>query len=125
MNASDTEIAETKIRPAHLTELLGLVEDGTLSSSMAKTVFEEMFDTGGAPAEIAERSGMVQIGDADVILAAIEEAVETNPKPVADYIEGKETALRYLMGQVMKITRGNANPKLVTRLLEEKLEAMR
>ena len=125
LNASDTEIADTKIRPEHLTELLGLVEDGTLSSSMAKTVFDEMFETGGSPAEIAERSEMVQIGDAEVIMPSIEEAVEKNPKPVADYLEGKETAFRYLMGQVMKITRGKANPQLVTRLLEEKLEALR
>ena len=125
LNATGTDIADARVRPKNLAELLGLVEDGTLSSSMAKTVFEEMFETGGAPIEIAERSAMVQIGDADVIMPAIEEAVETNPKPVTDYLEGKETALRYLMGQVMKITRGKANPQLVTRLLKEKLEAMR
>ena len=125
LNATDTEIAQTRIRPGHLVELVELVKDGTLSSTMAKTVFEEMFDTGVAPREIVESSGMPQIGDADTIGLAIEEAVESNPQPVADYLEGKETALRYLVGQVMKITRGKANPQVATQLLEEKLDEMR
>ncbi len=110
LSATRTDLADTKIRPGQLAELVGLVEDGTLSSSMAKSVFEEMFETGAGPAEIAERSGMVQIGDADVIMSAVEEAIEANPKPVADYLDGKTTALRYLMGQVMRITKGRANP---------------
>ena len=125
LNATDTEITHTKVLPGHMVELLELVEDGTLSSSMAKTVFEEMFDTGVAPKEIVESSGAAQIGDADAIRPAIEQAVESNPKPVADYLQGKETALRYLVGQVMKITRGKANPQLATQLLLEKLDAMR
>ena len=124
LSTTGTDIADTKIRPEHLAELVGLVEDGTLSSSMAKSVFEEMFETGAGPAEIAERSGLVQIGDADVIMSAIEEAIDTNPKPVADYLDGKTGALRYLMGQVMRITKGKANPQIVSRLLEEKLGTM-
>ena len=125
MNATGTEITNVNVRPAHIAELLELVDAGTLSSSMAKTVFEEMFSTGAAPKEIAEKSAMVQIRDADAVRTAIEEAMESNPKPVADYVSGKETALQYLVGQVMKITRGKANPQLVTQLLKEKLGAMR
>ena len=115
LSSTRTDIADTKIRPEHLAELVGLVEDGTLNSSMAKSVFEEMFETGAGPAEIAERSGLVQIGDADVIMSAIEEAIEANPKAVTDYLNGKTGALRFLMGQVMRITKGKANPQMVTR----------
>ncbi|MCH8206576.1 MAG: Asp-tRNA(Asn)/Glu-tRNA(Gln) amidotransferase GatCAB subunit B, partial [Chloroflexi bacterium] len=123
--ASGETVEQVRFEPGRLMELLDLIDAGTLSTSMAKTVFEEMFDTGVAPKEIVESSGMAQIGDADAIRPAIEQAVESNPKPVADYLQGKETALRYLVGQVMKITRGKANPQLATQLLEEKLEAMR
>jgi aspartyl-tRNA(Asn)/glutamyl-tRNA(Gln) amidotransferase subunit B len=106
-------------------ELMDLIEDGTLSTSMAKTVFEEMFETGNAPKEIAESAGMVQISDTDLIRSAVEEAIAGNPQPVADYVQGKETAMRFLVGEVMKATRGKANPQLVSTVLREKLEALR
>ena len=100
-----------------------MVGDGRLNSNMAKTVFEEMFESGRAPAEIAESAGLVQISDADSIEAAVAEAIDNNPRPVSDYLSGKESALRFLMGQVMKATRGKANPQLTTSMLREKLEA--
>jgi len=84
-----------------------------------------MFKTGRPPGEIAEATGMVQMSDTGAVSQAVEEAVDSNPKPVADYLGGKETAMRFLVGQVMKITRGKANPKVVADLLEEKLGLLR
>ena len=125
LNQSETEIASARIDPAHLVRLIDLVDAGTLNSSMAKVVFEEMFETGASPDEVAERSGMVQISDSESIAAAVEEALKANPGPVEDYLNGKDTAIRFLIGQVMKITKGKANPQMASGLLEQKLEAMR
>ena len=123
LNATGKSLEDVPIEPGHLSDLIGMVEEGRLNSNMAKTVFEEMFATGRTPREIAESAGLVQISDAGSIDAAVSEAIESNPKPVADYLSGKDTALRFLVGQVMKATRGKANPQLATSALKEKLEA--
>lgn len=125
LKETDQEIEAVKVQPEHVVELIELVESGTLSTTMARTVFETMFETGDAPKQIAERDSLVQLGDADAVRPAVDQAVSENPEPVVDYLGGKETALRYLVGQVMKITRGKANPSIATKLLEEKLESMR
>ena len=125
LNLTGKEITEVKFQPRDLIELLELIDRGTLSSNMAKTVFEEMFNSGRSPSEIAVETGMTQISDEEAIQAAVAEAVASNPQPVADYLKGKETAARFLVGQVMKLTAGKANPKLVSDLLKEKLESMR
>ncbi len=125
LNLTGDEITTVKFQPKDLVELLDLIDSGTLSTSMAKEVFEEMFGTGRPPALIARESGLVQISDADSILPAVEEAIAANPDPVSDYLKGKDTAIRFLVGQVMKITKGQAKPQLVTELLREKLESLR
>ena len=125
MNLTGDEITDLKIQPRHLVELVGLVDGGTLSTSMAKTIFEEMFNTGKPPKEIADAQGTAQITDADSIWPVVDEALANNPQPVADYLSGKEAALQFLVGQVMKATRGKADPQLVPELLREKLESMR
>ena len=125
LNLTGTEISDVKIQPQHVIELLGLIESGTLSTSMAKTVFEKMFETGEPPRQIAEEAGMAQISDAEAVLPAVQQAIADNPQPVADYLNGKETAIRFLVGQVMKITRGKANPQLVSKLLSEELKSPR
>ena len=125
LNLTGSEITDVQIQPRHLVDLVELIDAGTLSTSMAKTVLEEMFNTGRPPREIAEEGGLAQISDTDSIRPAVEEAIANNPQPVADYLKGKETAMRFLVGQVMKITRGKANPQLVPELLKEKLESMR
>ena len=125
LNESNSDITSVKIEPQSFVELLGMVSDGTLSTSMAKTVFEEMFSSGKAPAKIAEERGLVQISDADALGSAVDEAIASNPKPVAEYLDGKEQAIRFLVGQVMRITRGKANPQLATQLLKERLDAVR
>jgi aspartyl-tRNA(Asn)/glutamyl-tRNA(Gln) amidotransferase subunit B len=125
LNLTDTPITEVKFQPRHLLELVKLTDEGTLSSSMAKTVFEEMFGSGRSPRQIAEEAGMAQLSDVDSIRPVVEEAIAQNPKAVGDYLEGKETAVRFLIGQVMKVTRGEANPQIVSDLLTEKLESLR
>ena len=125
LNLTHMDVSEVEIRPNHLVELLDLIDGNTLSSSMAKTVFEEMFNTGQPPKQIVEESGMIQISDVDAIESAVEEVVSANPQPVADYLNGKDTAIRFLLGQVMKVTKGKANPKIASDLLQGRLEAMR
>ena len=125
LNLKGNDITDLKMRPQHLMELLELIDAGTLSSNMAKSVFEEMFTTGSPPRQIAEEGGMVQITDAGTIRIAVETAIAENPQPVDDYLKGKETAIRFLVGQVMKATRGKANPRLVDELLKDKLNRMR
>ena len=125
LKATGVEIEDVKCEPGQLVELLNMIEAGTLSTSMAKSVFEEMFRTGEPAKQIAESSGMVQISDADAVQPAVDEAIASNPKPVADFMSGKETAMKYLVGQVMRITRGKANPQLAAKLVKEKLESIR
>lgn len=123
LNQAHCDISASPVTPAALSDLLGLIDDGTLSTSLAKTVLEEMYSTGGAPADIARQRGLAQISDTGVIEAAVAEAVSANPKAVADYRSGKETAARFLMGQVMRITKGQAQPELALRFVLEALEA--
>jgi aspartyl-tRNA(Asn)/glutamyl-tRNA(Gln) amidotransferase subunit B len=125
LNATGKDISEIKIQPRHFVELVEMIDAGALSSSMAKTVFEEMFNTGRPPRQIAEEKGLAQISDEAAIQSAVDEAIAKNPQPVSDYLSGKETATRFLVGQVMKLTRGKANPQLVSKLLRDKLETMR
>lgn len=121
LNARNMEIAEVKIDPEALSELIDLQEDGTISGKTAKNVFEEMFESGRRPRQIVEEAGLVQITASDEIAAAVERVLEDHAKAAGDYRRGKEEALKFLVGQVMRETRGRANPGLVNQLLKEKL----
>ena len=123
LNQDHRDIADSPIAPAGLAELLGLIADGTLSTSLAKTVLEEMYATGGDATAIVDEKGLAQISDTGAIEAAVAEAIAANPKAVADYLAGKETAARFLMGQVMRITKGQAQPELALRMVQEGLAA--
>ena len=123
LNQEHVDIDDSPVRPAGLSDLLGLISDGTLSTSLAKTVLEEMYATGGDAAQIVEQKGLAQISDTGAIEAAVAEAIAANPKAVADYLDGKENAARFLMGQVMRITKGQAQPDIALRLVQEGLEA--
>ncbi|CAI8035326.1 Aspartyl/glutamyl-tRNA(Asn/Gln) amidotransferase subunit B [Geodia barretti] len=122
LNQDHREIDASPVTPQRLADLLALVADGTLSTSLAKTVLEEMYATGGEPADIVREQGLGQISDTGAIEAAVAEAIAANPKAVADYISGKDTAARFLMGQVMRLTKGQAQPELALRLVQEGLE---
>jgi aspartyl-tRNA(Asn)/glutamyl-tRNA(Gln) amidotransferase subunit B len=121
LKAIDAEIEAVKIPPDALAELLTLVGKGTISISMAKDVFGEMFETGRPAIQIVEEKGLLQISDTEELSRIVEQVIAENPGPVAEYLEGKEPVLRFLVGQVMKATRGQANPHLVNELLKEKL----
>ena len=125
LNQDHRDISDSPVTPAGLSELLGLIADGTLSTSLAKTVLEQMYATGSPAADIVQERGLAQISDTGAIEAAVAEAIAANPKAVADYLSGKETAARFLMGQVMRITKGQAQPDLALQLVLAGLEAQR
>jgi aspartyl-tRNA(Asn)/glutamyl-tRNA(Gln) amidotransferase subunit B len=119
MNANNLELAQVKITGQGLGEMIGLIEQGTISSKIAKTVFKAMLETGKLPKTIVEEQGLVQISDEGAIQAEVEKIVNNNPQSVADFKAGKEKAVGFLVGQVMKETKGKANPGLVNKLILE------
>ncbi|TCO67693.1 Asp-tRNA(Asn)/Glu-tRNA(Gln) amidotransferase subunit GatB [Caldanaerobacter subterraneus] len=121
LNDTGREIDEVPITPDMLIELLKLVDDNVISGSIAKTVFEEMFFTGKNPQIIVEEKGLRQIADEGELRRIVRKVIEENPKSVEDYKKGKEKALGFLVGQVMKETKGKANPQLTNQLLREEL----
>src|SRR3954464_6763149 len=123
LTESGITLAEAKFDPMHLLELIALVEEKTISSSIAQTVFAEMFATGDAPRAIVQAKGLAQVTDTGAIEKLAEEAIAANPKSVADYKSGKVAALNALKGQVMKLSKGKANPNLVGEILERKLKS--
>ncbi len=116
-------LADLKFKPEAILELVNLVEVRTISSSAAQTVFAEMFASGKSPAAIVQEKGLAQVSDTDTIEKFCDEAIAANPAPVADYKAGKVAALNSLKGQVMKLSKGKANPMLVGEILERKLKA--
>ena len=125
LNLQNLEIDQSPTSPAHIAELIDLVNHGTVSVSMAKTVLEEAFESGHSPAQVVDEKGYTQISDSSAVEAAVGEAIEANPNAVADYMGGKDTAAKFLVGQVMKITKGQAKPDLVNQLVVEALEALK
>ncbi|WP_010502171.1 Asp-tRNA(Asn)/Glu-tRNA(Gln) amidotransferase subunit GatB [Paenibacillus elgii] len=121
LNANNLELQDVKVTGKGLGEMIGLMEKGTISSKIAKTVFKTMLETGKAPQTIVEEQGLVQISDEGAILAVVEQIVAGNPQSVADFKAGKEKAVGFLVGQVMKETKGKANPGLVNKLIIEVL----
>ena len=125
LNLNGIEINEAAVTPGQLVELMELVDSGTLSTTLAKTVLEECFDTGAAPRDIVKERGYAQIIDSSVVESAVQEAIKSHPQAVSDYLKGKDTAAKFLVGQVMKITRGRAKPALVNELVERELQAIK
>jgi aspartyl-tRNA(Asn)/glutamyl-tRNA(Gln) amidotransferase subunit B len=114
-------IDESPLKPEHLGQLSDLVESGVLNSSLAKTVLQKAFESGEAPKRIVKEEGYVQISDSSVVEQAVRQAIDQNPKAVQDYLSGRETASKFLVGQVMRITRGKANPAIVNNLVLQQL----
>ena len=104
-----------------LTEMLKLIDNGTISGKIAKTVFEEMYKTGKSPEDIVKEKGLVQITDESEVIKVIDEVIAENPKEVADYKGGKDKLITFFVGQVMKKSKGKANPQVVNKLLKERL----
>lgn len=121
LNSNNLELADVKITGQGLGEMIGLIEKGTISSKIAKTVFKEMLESGKLPAQIVEEKGLVQISDEGAIKSIVEQVVANNPQSVEDYKAGKQKAIGFLVGQVMKESKGKANPALANKLLVEVL----
>ncbi|MCY4582082.1 MAG: Asp-tRNA(Asn)/Glu-tRNA(Gln) amidotransferase subunit GatB [Chloroflexi bacterium] len=124
-NETHTEIHESPVTPERLAELLVILENGTLGTPQGKRAIEEMFHTGKSAQAVVADLGLVQISDTDELAGTVAQAIDSNPQAVADYLAGKETAAKFLVGQVMKATRGNANPSVVADIIVEQLDAMK
>lgn len=117
LNEAELTIKESKVTEENLASLITLLDKGTISSKIAKTVFEEMFNTGEMAKNIVEKKGLVQISDESAVKEIVEKIVQNNPQSILDYKAGKDRALGFLVGQVMKETKGKANPGIVNKLL--------
>lgn len=123
MNATGTDIRDVRVAPTALAAMLKMIDDGTISGKIAKTVFEEMFATGKEPRQVVAEKGLVQIADEGELARIVDEVIAEN-RDVADEVRaGKDRAITFLVGQVMKKTRGRANPQAVNRLLRERLSS--
>ena len=125
VEAGDIErftLADLRFKPSAILELVGLVEAKAISTSAAQQVFAEMFDTGEAPAAIVEKKGLAQVSDTGAIEKFCDDVIAANPGPAADFRAGKIAALNFLKGQVMKASKGRANPGLTGEILERKLK---
>jgi aspartyl-tRNA(Asn)/glutamyl-tRNA(Gln) amidotransferase subunit B len=122
LKRDEKEIDQCPVTPKHLAEMLSMIKEGTISGKIAKDVLEEMYRTGERPGRVVQDKGWVQIVDEGEIEKAIGRAIEANPKQVEDYRKGKEKLFGFFVGEVMKQTKGKANPKLVNELLKKKLK---
>jgi aspartyl-tRNA(Asn)/glutamyl-tRNA(Gln) amidotransferase subunit B len=121
LNADGVEIEACRVSAASLAALFGLIENGTISGKIAKTVFEEMYRTGAAPDAVVAAKGLTQVSDAGELAAVIDQALADSPKELAQYRSGKDKLFGFFVGQVMKRTQGKANPATVNELLKAKL----
>lgn len=122
LNAEQKELHEVKLTPEALAGMIKLIEKGTISTKIAKTVFKELLENGGDPEQIVKDKGLVQISDEGALRKIIVEVMDKNPKTVEDYKSGKKKAAGFIVGQVMKATKGQANPQLVNKIIAEEME---
>ncbi len=125
LNKEGRDITDSPVSPEQVASLVALIDKGTISGKIGKQVFDIMYSEGGDPESIVKERGLVQITDTSQIEAFVDEVISECPEEVKKYLSGKTKVLGYLVGQVMKKSRGKANPQLVNKLLREKLEAMK
>ena len=121
LNADGKSIAETPVSPDMLSQLVQLIQDGTISGKIGKEVFEETYKTGQAPLAIVEAKGLKQISDEATLWPIVDQIVTANPKQAEGYAAGKDGLFGFFVGQVMKATQGRANPNVTTSLLKKRL----
>lgn len=124
VNDAGISYKASKISPAQLSDMISLIEKGTISGKIAKQVIVSMFNSGKDPAVIVEEEGLVQISDTGAIEEIVKQVLADNPKSIEDYKSGKGKAIGFLVGQVMRASKGKANPGLVNELLEKHLSAL-
>lgn len=122
LNSEKLELLETKLTPNNLAGMINLIADGTISSKIAKKVFKELIENGGDAKEVVEAKGLVQLSDPAQLLPIINEILDNNAQSIEDFKNGKGRAHGFLVGQIMKATKGKGNPGVVNKLLSEELE---
>jgi aspartyl-tRNA(Asn)/glutamyl-tRNA(Gln) amidotransferase subunit B len=122
LSQTQTTLDRLNFKPDFILQLVSLVDERAISSSIAQQVFAEMFDTGRRPQAIVSKNGWAQVSDTAAIEALCDQAIAAHPGPAADYKAGKTAALNFLKGQVMKLSKGKANPNVVGEILEAKLK---
>lgn len=118
----DLEYKDISVNPEHLGDLLKLIDEGKISVSIGKKVFETMFNTGKSPDTIVKEQGLIQISDESELLKLVHQVIVDNQKSVEDYLSGKEKAIGFLVGQIMRLSKGKANPQIVNKLIIEEVE---
>ncbi|MDE5055640.1 Asp-tRNA(Asn)/Glu-tRNA(Gln) amidotransferase subunit GatB [Niallia taxi] len=121
LNAEGKELSEVALTPEGLASMIKLIENGTISSKIAKQVYKELIENGGDAEKIVKEKGLVQISDEGALLKIISEVLDNNPQSIDDFKNGKQKAVGFLVGQIMKATKGQANPQLVNKLLVEEI----
>jgi aspartyl-tRNA(Asn)/glutamyl-tRNA(Gln) amidotransferase subunit B len=122
LKADDKDFSNSPVTPEKLGELIALIGKGELTGKLAKEVFPKMYQTGDSAPAIMEREGLKQISDSGALEKIVDDVLAANPKQVEQYKGGKTTVVGFLVGQVMKASRGQANPATVNELLKNKLQ---
>ena len=121
LNKVQKELSETALTAEGLAGMIKLISDGTISSKIAKKVFAELIEHGGDAAQIVKEKGLVQVSDSGQLLAWVNEALDNNPKSIEDYKNGRDRAIGFLVGQIMKASKGQANPQMINKMLLEEI----
>ncbi|EIM06500.1 aspartyl/glutamyl-tRNA amidotransferase subunit B [Planococcus antarcticus DSM 14505] len=121
LNAEQKELEETKLTPEGLAGMIKLISDGTISSKIAKKVFKELIEKGGDANDIVKAKGLVQISDENTLREFVAAALDNNPRSIEDFKNGKDRAIGFLVGQIMKQTKGQANPPLLNKILLDEI----
>ncbi|WP_281665550.1 Asp-tRNA(Asn)/Glu-tRNA(Gln) amidotransferase subunit GatB [Gemella morbillorum] len=121
LNKVQKELRETALTAEGLAGMIKLITDGTISSKIAKKVFAELIEHGGDAEKIVKEKGLVQVSDSGQLLAWVNEALDNNPKSIEDYKNGRDRAIGFLVGQIMKASKGQANPQMINKMLLEEI----
>ena len=121
LNKVQKELSETALTAEGLAGMIKLITDGTISSKIAKKVFAELIEHGGDATQIVKEKGLVQVSDSGQLLAWVNEALDNNPKSIEDYKNGRDRAIGFLVGQIMKASKGQANPQMINKMLLEEI----
>ena len=121
LNAEQKELGDTALTPEGLAGMIKLIDDGTISSKIAKKVFRELIEKGGSANDIVKAKGLIQISDEGVLREFVTTALDANPQSIEDFKNGKDRAIGFLVGQIMKASKGQANPPLLNKILLEEI----
>lgn len=124
INEQKITIQDFPIVPKNIAAMINMINDGTISSKIAKDVFDEMLKTREDPKIIVEKKGWLQVSDEAAVEKVVDEVLKGNPEQVKKYLSGKEQVFGFFVGQIMRAMQGKGNPKVVNEILKRKLDAM-